>query len=101
MVGPSQPLTPSSPHNSQGSSRPSKPRLLKHNKLKLNTMLTLFKFGIQTQVADFGLSRMLDSSRTHLSTRAFGTVSHCPPELLHQGQLRPAGDVYALGIMRE
>jgi serine/threonine protein kinase len=53
------------------------------------------------QVADLGLSRLLDVGRTHLSTRACGTISHSPPELILQGQLRPAADVYAFGMMCE
>jgi serine/threonine protein kinase len=59
-----------------------------------NLMLMLW-----LQIADFGLTRAMAPSATHVSTASHGTVTHMPPELLMQGQLRPAADVYSFGIM--
>ena len=56
-------------------------------------MLTLCR------LADFGLSRVLDLDATHISTQSLGTVPYMPPELLSQGKLTKAADVYSLGIL--
>ena len=56
-------------------------------------------YGAVAKLSDFGLSRALASDVTHRSTRTFGTVTHCSPELLRSGRASPAADVYAFGIM--
>lgn len=38
-----------------------------------------------TQVADFGLARVL-KDKGHIKTQTFGTVTHMPPELLAKGK---------------
>ncbi len=48
------------------------------------------------QVADFGLSRVMQSNA--VSTQSLGTVTHMPPELLTEGLLTPAADVYSFGV---
>lgn len=50
------------------------------------------------QVGDFGLSRLLDMD-THISTFSCGTVSHMPPEVLRDGILTPAADVFSFGML--
>ena len=45
------------------------------------------------QVCDLGLARVLGSTT---NTETFGTVSHQPPELLMDGMLTPAVDVWSL-----
>ena len=49
------------------------------------------------QVADFGLSRQASSST--VDTDTYGTVTHMPPELLMEGKLSKAADVYAFGVL--
>jgi len=51
------------------------------------------------RLADFGLSRVLDLNVTHLSTQSFGTVPYMPPELLSQGRMTKAVDVYSFGML--
>jgi serine/threonine protein kinase len=52
------------------------------------------------QLADFGLSRIIDlETRTHVSTNTFGTITYMPPELLTLGHLTKAADVYSFGII--
>ena len=34
-----------------------------------------------------------------MRTQTFGTVTHMPPELLTDGRLTKAGDVYAFGVL--
>lgn len=67
----------------------------------LDPMHTSCGCTLYVQVSDFGLSRAMQSNQSHLSTRTTGTVTHMPPELLRDGKLCPAGDVYAFGIMSE
>eukprot|EP00891_Asterochloris_glomerata_P005705 jgi/Astpho2/5705/gw1.00079.187.1_t len=55
--------------------------------------------GFVAKVADFGLSRLLQSSQTTIETDTFGTVTHMPPELLMDGILTKAADVYAFGVL--
>ncbi len=50
------------------------------------------------QVADFGLAQAVRRGEA-IATETFGTVSHMPPELLIQGTLSPAADVYSFGVI--
>jgi len=54
--------------------------------------------GFVCKVGDFGFSRKIEIN-THIQTFTCGTVSHQPPELLRDGILTPAADVYAFGIL--
>lgn len=51
-----------------------------------------------TKLADFGLSRALDW-RVKVVTRTYGTITHVAPEVLLDGDLSRASDVYALGVI--
>ena len=75
-----------------------------HGDLNTNNVLlttsTADSRGFTACVADFGLSRMFKEwSEAGQTTLTYGTVTHMPPELLHDGQLRSEGDIYAFGIM--
>ncbi|GAX73884.1 hypothetical protein CEUSTIGMA_g1334.t1 [Chlamydomonas eustigma] len=52
--------------------------------------------GYISKVTDFGFSRILGSNE--ISTKSKGTVTHMPPELLQEGRLIPACDVFSFGI---
>mmetsp|Transcript_19044 Transcript_19044/g.32598 ORF Transcript_19044/g.32598 Transcript_19044/m.32598 type:complete len:905 (+) Transcript_19044:39-2753(+) len=54
--------------------------------------------GFVAKVADFGLSRALEA-RTRITTRNYGTITHMPPELLTDGLLTKATDVYSFGVL--
>lgn len=45
------------------------------------------------RLADFGLSRMLDLNKTHVSTQTYGTLPFMPVELLHEGHMGKSADV--------
>lgn len=47
-------------------------------------------------MADFGLSRTV-AGDGFVETYTFGTVTHMPPELLAQGRMSKAADVYSFG----
>ncbi|KAK9915364.1 hypothetical protein WJX75_008098 [Coccomyxa subellipsoidea] len=55
--------------------------------------------GFVCKLGDFGLSRVLDCNSTHVSTGTYGTVSYCSPELLKDGKLTKAADVYSFAMM--
>ena len=55
--------------------------------------------GFQAKINDFGLSRSLGKGQDNVSTRTVGTISHMPRELIVEGVLSRAGDVYSFGIM--
>lgn len=56
-------------------------------------------FGQIAKVTDLGLAGILREGMTHNSTQNLGTISHCAPELLQDGRVSPAADVYAFGVM--
>lgn len=56
--------------------------------------------SLSAQLADFGLSRVLDrETHTHISTQTYGTVAYQPPELLSNSRLTPSADIYSFGIL--
>jgi serine/threonine protein kinase len=48
-------------------------------------------------VSDFGLSRSVADEDGVIATRCYGTVTHMPPELLLEGRMSKAADVYSFG----
>ncbi|KAL3144130.1 hypothetical protein ABBQ32_003920 [Trebouxia sp. C0010 RCD-2024] len=54
--------------------------------------------GFTAKVADFGMARMLGEGEV-VETRAMGTITHMPPELMLEGSLSQAVDVYAFGVV--
>lgn len=80
------------------------PRAVLHGDLKPANIL--LKAGAEpgsmtAVVADFGLSRMLDSDDKHSiqRTASLGTVQYMSPELLGAGRFTRAADVWAFGIV--
>lgn len=55
--------------------------------------------GWTAKISDFGLSRLLDTSSSHLHTRTHGTVMYAAPELLKDGRLTKAADVYSFALL--
>ena len=56
--------------------------------------------GFVAKVGDFGFARVLGGGGdASVSTGTYGTVTHCPPELLTAGRLSKAADVYAFGVL--
>jgi serine/threonine protein kinase len=53
--------------------------------------------GVIAKLADFGLARVAQEGS--MSTRHYGTVSHMPPELLADGVLSLATDIYSFGVI--
>ena len=54
--------------------------------------------GFTSKISDFGLSRLC-TNNAEIETKTSGTVTHAPPELLSDGHLSQAGDVFAFGVI--
>lgn len=53
----------------------------------------------QPRLADFGIARLLDSSRVTAASMTVGTVAYMAPEQVEGGDVTPAADVYALALV--
>ncbi|GFR42839.1 hypothetical protein Agub_g3797 [Astrephomene gubernaculifera] len=54
--------------------------------------------GVVAKVADFGLSVRLDHTATHVSHTFQGSLTHMAPEVMLEGHISRAADVFAFGI---
>ncbi|KAG2491415.1 hypothetical protein HYH03_010204 [Edaphochlamys debaryana] len=61
--------------------------------------LARWRAPIVAKVADFGLSLRMTGSQTHASNCFQGTPSHSAPEVLLQGRLSKAADVWSFGVI--
>ncbi|CAH9092693.1 unnamed protein product [Cuscuta europaea] len=50
-------------------------------------------------VTDFGLARIMDVSKTHISTMVAGTIGYVAPEYGQTWQATTKGDVYSYGVL--
>ncbi|GIL79160.1 hypothetical protein Vretimale_16703 [Volvox reticuliferus] len=55
--------------------------------------------GVIAKVADFGLSTRMEHQETHLSSCFQGTLTHMAPEVMLEGRISKAADVYSFGIL--
>ncbi|BDA46412.1 probable mitogen-activated protein kinase kinase kinase 11 [Coccomyxa sp. Obi] len=55
--------------------------------------------GYTCKLADFGLSRVLETHATHVSTKTYGTLAYMPAELLQDGRMSRAADVYSFAMI--
>lgn len=73
-----------------------------HADLSSNNVLLQFcsdvkrRTGWIAKISDFGLGRMGDADAM---TQSVGTVSHMAPELLVEGTMSPAADVFSFGVI--
>lgn len=54
--------------------------------------------GFDIKVADFGMARQLDV-QSRIDTFSCGTITHTAPELMDEGHLSKAADVFAAGVL--
>ncbi|WP_235492367.1 serine/threonine-protein kinase [Leifsonia sp. Root112D2] len=54
---------------------------------------------VLAKLADFGIARLIDSSRLTSTGVVMGTASYLSPEQARGGEVGPATDVYSLGIV--
>ncbi|KAL4448504.1 hypothetical protein ABPG75_005723 [Micractinium tetrahymenae] len=53
--------------------------------------------GWVCRVGDFGMARL--AAGEEASTETYGTVTHCAPEVMCEGLLTPASDVWSFGVL--
>ncbi|KAL8096546.1 putative LRR receptor-like serine/threonine-protein kinase At1g56140 isoform X1 [Apium graveolens] len=51
------------------------------------------------KISDFGLAKLYDDKKTHISTRVAGTVGYLAPEYAMRGHLTEKADVFGFGVV--
>ncbi|KAF5190783.1 Nodulation receptor kinase [Thalictrum thalictroides] len=54
---------------------------------------------LNAKVADFGLAKLVEEEKSHISTRVAGTLGYMAPEYALRGYLTDKADVYSFGIV--
>ncbi|XP_028758203.1 probable LRR receptor-like serine/threonine-protein kinase At1g56130 [Neltuma alba] len=51
------------------------------------------------KISDFGLAKLYDDKKTHISTRVAGTIGYLAPEYAMRGHLTEKADVFSFGVL--
>ncbi|KAI7745714.1 hypothetical protein M8C21_022191, partial [Ambrosia artemisiifolia] len=54
---------------------------------------------LNPKISDFGLAKLYDDKKTHLSTRVAGTFGYLAPEYAMRGHLTEKADVFGFGVV--
>ncbi|GLT56317.1 hypothetical protein SLA2020_293650 [Shorea laevis] len=68
-----------------------------HRDVKASNIL--LDSGLIPKISDFGLAKLYDDTKTHISTRVAGTIGYLAPEYAMRGHLTEKTDVFAFGVV--
>ncbi|XP_031499793.1 probable LRR receptor-like serine/threonine-protein kinase At1g56140 [Nymphaea colorata] len=54
---------------------------------------------LSPKISDFGLAKLYDDKKTHISTRVAGTIGYLAPEYAMRGHLTEKADVFGFGVV--
>ncbi|KAL0407104.1 UNVERIFIED_CONTAM: putative LRR receptor-like serine/threonine-protein kinase [Sesamum latifolium] len=68
-----------------------------HRDVKASNIL--LDSNLTPKISDFGLAKLYDDDKTHISTRVAGTIGYLAPEYAMRGRLTEKADIFSFGVV--